>query len=217
MEFAARHAVCPLCGSKALSDLPAVRGRAYAECAHCGIAFMQPADWPSPERARAEYDLHRNALDDPGYLAFLDRLAAPLAECLPAGARGLDFGCGPTPAMQLLFERRGFEMHSYDPIYAADAALLERGWDFVTCSEVAEHFTHPREAFQRLAALLAPGGRLAVMTQWRRPGHAFERWRYVHDPTHVCFYAEGSFEWMADWLGLQLERVLPNRVVMRRG
>ena len=36
-------------------------------------------------------------------------------------ARGLDFGCGPGPALTLLMEEAGFaKMNLYDPFYFAD-------------------------------------------------------------------------------------------------
>lgn len=176
---------------------------------------MRPADWPSEAAARAEYALHRNRIDDPGYRSFLDRVAAPLCARLRRDARGLDYGCGPGPALVAMLNERGFACAGYDPEFANDGALLEQRYDFVACTEVAEHFTDPRSEFLRLHGLLAPGGWLALMTQWRRDDRDFARWRYVHDPTHVAFYRERSLRWVADWLGLQFESPGPNVVLMR--
>lgn len=187
----------------------------YAECRRCGLAFMRPLDWPTAAAARAEYALHRNEIDDPGYRAFLGRLAEPLCARLARGARGLDYGCGPGPVLVALLRERGYECSGYDPVFDDSPALLEQRYDFVTCSEVAEHFTDPRTEFRQLRGLLRPGGWLALMTQWRCDAHAFERWRYVHDPTHVSFYRERSLRWTADWLGLEFESPAQNVVLMR--
>ena len=209
-------ATCPLCLSHALAALPELRGRAYAECTRCGLAFMRPADWPTPTAARAEYARHQNLPGDPGYRRFLDRLAAPLCAHLAPAARGLDYGCGPGPALVAMLRERGFDCRGFDPEFANDAGLLlPRHYDFVTCTEVAEHFTDPHAEFLRLRGLLAPGGWLALMTQWRRDGHPFEQWRYVHDPTHVSFYRERSLRWIADWLGLAFESPATNVALMR--
>ncbi len=206
---------CPLCGDATPLALPEVRGRAYAECGVCGLSFMRPCDWPSAERARAEYGLHHNAIDDAGYRRFLDRLAAPLCARIAPAARGLDYGCGPGPALVAMLRERGFDCLGYDPLFAAHPERLQVRYDFVCCTEVAEHFTDPSAEFERLRGLLAPGGWLALMTQWRRDDHAFDQWRYVHDPTHVAFYRERSLRWIADWLGLAYESPAPNVCLMR--
>lgn len=206
---------CPLCLSADLAALPGVSGRAYAECADCGLAFLRRADLPSVERARAEYALHCNQIDDANYRAFLDRLAAPLCDRLTAGARGLDYGCGPGPALVAMLGERGFDCRGYDPLFADHSELLHQHYDFITCTEVAEHFAEPRAEFEGLRGMLKPGGWLAVMTQWRRDQHDFARWRYVHDPTHVAFYRERSLRWVADWLGLAFDSPGPNLALMR--
>lgn len=206
---------CPLCRASRTQRLPAVRGRLYAECGECGLAFMRAADRPDIERARNEYSLHCNAIDDPAYRAFLDRLAAPLCERLQPGARGLDYGCGPGPALVHMLRERGFVCDGYDPLFADVPSLLARRYHFVTCTEVAEHFVDPRVEFLRLRALLEPGAYLGVMTQWRRDDRDFASWRYVHDPTHVSFYRERSLRWIADWLGLHFESPGANLVLMR--
>lgn len=170
---------------------------------------MAPEFRPSPEQERAEYDRHRN-IDEPGYRHFLSRLAEPLLQRLAQGASGLDYGCGPGPVLATMLAERGHPTALFDPIYAADAGVLERSYDFVTCTEVAEHFHAPRQEFERLDGLLRPGGWLAVMTQLRRPDQGFSTWRYVHDPTHVCFYEWATLQWIADWRGWQLLSVGDN-------
>lgn len=200
---------CPLCCSIRSLDLPSVQGRRYFECPDCGLSFMHPDDHPSAERSNKEYSLHRNAVDDPAYRGFLRRLADPLCEVLREPCSGLDYGCGPGPALAAMLVERGHRMAVYDPLFAPHTEVFQARYDFVTCSEVAEHFVHPRTEFQGLRDLLKPGGTLALMTQWRRDEAPFAQWRYVHDPTHVCFYRERSFAWIADWLGMQLHVPAP--------
>jgi len=112
-------------------------------------------------------------------------------------AKGLDFGCGPGPAIATMLETAGHSVANYDPIYAPDQRLLNNQYDFIVCTEVAEHFHRPAEAFQQLHGMLAKNGILAVMTGWLDEGVDFPRWHYRRDPTHVCFYQKATFEWLA--------------------
>ena len=84
---------CPLCGARDNRFFCKDRCRAYLRCPDCALVFVPPEYFLSRAAERAEYDLHENSLDDPGYRGFLSRLAQPLLQRLPDGARGLDFGC----------------------------------------------------------------------------------------------------------------------------
>lgn len=167
---------------------------------------MARACLPDAVTQRAVYDLHRNVSHDAGYRGFLDRLALPLIERLTPGSRGLDFGCGPGPVLAAMLVEQGFEMAVYDPLYANDARVLRQTYDFITCSEVVEHFHDPALEFERLSSVLRSGGWLAIMTQWFSAERDFARWHYPRDPTHACFYAERTFEWLARRHGWRLHR-----------
>ncbi len=156
---------------------------------------------------RTYYDLHENRPDDPGYHRFLNRLFAPLASRLPAGARGLDFGCGPGPALAAMFEAAGHDVALYDRHYAPDASVLAEAYDFITLTEVAEHLARPGAELDRLWQALRPGGWLAVMTKRIRDQAAFRTWHYITDPTHVAFFSEATFHWLATRWSARLEIV----------
>ena len=207
---------CPLCGTAGAAPLGVLAGRAYAVCTRCGLAFMLRAHLPSREAELEVYTLHENDVQDPRYRAFLDRLALPLLERLAAGARGLDYGAGPGPALVAMLRERGHEMALFDPFFAPDRRVLGERYDFVTCTETAEHFHDPAAEFTLLAGLLAPGGWLGVMTQVIPHDRQFLDWHYVRDPTHVCFYADRTFEWIAAHLGWRLERPAPSVALFNR-
>jgi hypothetical protein len=187
---------CLLCGGDAAPWF-ADGCRDYLRCGHCGFVHVPAAQRLSLEGERAYYLTHRNAVDDPGYRAWLSRLATPLLERLRPPASGLDFGCGAEPALAAMLAEAGFEMSLYDPQFAPDRSVLTREWDFITATEVLEHLHRPAAELERLWSLLRPGGWLAVMTR-RVPALAdFERWHYRRDPTHIGFFAEQSFAWLA--------------------
>jgi len=199
------HLPCPLCSSSALAFFQQ-RARAFHECPECRLIFADPASHVSPEREKAEYDLHRNHPEDAGYRRFLSRLAEPLIERLKPGMEGLDYGCGPGPVLGLMLQEAGMRVAAYDPIYAPDTSHLSRQYDFLTCTEVVEHFREPATEWARMLALVRPGGWLGIMTQPVISRERFVNWQYKNDPTHVSFHAEASFDWIARQYGLLLER-----------
>lgn len=197
---------CPLCGAAATLR-ETVGARRFFQCEACRLLFLHPLDRLGPEAERAHYATHENDADDPGYRRWLGRLVEPLVDRLAPGAQGLDFGCGPAPALASMLTERGFPTAIYDPFFAPDESVLSRRYDFVTCTETAEHFHDPRRAFERLAGLIEPGGLLAVMTQLVRDDARLADWRYARDPTHTSLYTEATLSWIAAWRRWRIERV----------
>lgn len=197
---------CPLCGEAAhfLASLPA---RPVHACPRCELRFI-PEPWHvSPERERARYQLHRNRLEDEGYVRFLMPVVEALARHLRprCGDEGviLDYGSGPTPVLIELLTRRGFRAVGYDPYFAPDADL-DHPFDAVVSTETFEHFREPRRDIARVAALLRPGAPLIVMTALCTAGRDFPTWPYANDETHVAFYAEETFRFVAAAMGLRV-------------
>ena len=209
-------ATCPLCSGGDVVPLAHVHARDYFECETCGLSFMHPAQRPPAGVERARYETHENDPADAGYRAFLGRLFEPLVARLPPGARGLDYGSGPGPTLSIMLAEAGFPTRNYDPFFAPDADALGFVYDFVTCTETAEHFFDPAGEFDRLDALLAPGGWLGVMTTLRTDEPLFAEWWYARDPTHVCFYRAETMEWIARRHGWLLERPHANVALFRK-
>jgi hypothetical protein len=206
---------CPLCGESGSRPHAEAHGRAYWACPQCSLVHVAPEGRPSPEAERRHYETHENDPEDPRYRAFLDRLALPLAGRLAPGAEGLDYGSGPGPALARMLSERGFPTAVYDPLFAPDESVLGRTYDFVTCTETAEHFFRPGEEFRRLGGLLRPGGWLGVMTEVVDEARPFADWRYARDPTHVCFYRAETLAWIAREHGWDLERPYRNVALFR--
>lgn len=196
---------CPLCAGAAPAPFHQDRRRPYLRCGDCALIFVPPEFYLNPQAERAQYDLHQNRVDDPAYRAFLSRLALPLAARLAPGARGLDFGCGPGPALACMLREAGYEVSLYDPFYRADPQVLSGQYDFISATEVVEHLHHPGRELARLWSLLAHGGWLGVMTKLARDPAAFAAWHYKNDPTHVCFFSAETWQWWARERGASLE------------
>jgi SAM-dependent methyltransferase len=193
---------CPTCLASAGRLFASVGQRDYLRCEACHATFLRPDQLPSLEREREEYRLHRNRADDPAYRAFARPLAELLLARLESGCDGLDYGCGPDPALAASLRQAGHRVTLYDPLFHPDPEALRRQYDFIACSEVVEHFHRPAREFARLDALLKPGGWLAIQTTFQTRDAAFARWNYRRDPTHVVFYRQRTFERIAlrhDW------------------
>ena len=208
---------CGLCESHSLAPF-APSPALHVDCGTCGLVAVRTHLHPTDDAARERYLLHENSPADAGYRAFLARLVDPLCERMPAGAEGLDFGCGPGPTLSLMLEERGLSCALHDPMFAPNPAALARTWDFVACTEVVEHLCEPRATWRQLASLVRPGGVLAVMSQPLLPEREsrFDAWAYARDPTHVALYRPRTVQWISTWLGLSLETPREDAWIMRR-
>jgi SAM-dependent methyltransferase len=191
------NAVCPVCRSSDPRAFGSFDGQHYWRCARCEARFLDPRQHPSRDVEYRRYLDHENHPDDPRYRRFLSKLADPLMERLERGARGLDYGCGPGPALAAMLREAGHDMALYDPFFYPDPEPLGRVYDFVTCTETAEHFHRPAKEFARLGRLVRPGGWLALMTCFQTEDARFADWHYRKDPTHVVFYREATMRYIA--------------------
>lgn len=207
---------CLLCKSTdahiALND----RLGTYYRCSNCGLYFLDPGNRLPKDEEKKRYDLHENSPDNPGYRKFLSQIFEPIAERLPAGASGLDYGSGPGPTLNMMFEEAGFTMAIYDPFYHPDDAALNQPYDFITTTETAEHFYNPSEDFDRLWSLLKPGGILGVMTLLLNDSIPFDSWYYRREDTHVVFYQIQTFEWLSKKYGAILEAINDRVILMHK-
>lgn len=195
---------CPLCSFSPIDAFAIVHGRHFRRCPRCRLISVSPTHHLDPAAEKSRYDTHENDPSDPRYRAFLGRLVNPLSAVLEPGAEGLDFGSGPGPTLSLMMRERGFACEDYDPFFAPDEELLARSYDFIACSETAEHFFRPGESFDRMKSLLRPRGWLGIMTRLLRPEQEFESWWYIRDPSHVCFYSVETMEWIAETGGFSM-------------
>lgn len=207
---------CPVCERRKCRWFMTVRNRTYFHCETCHSTWLDPSDRLPAEAEYQRYLDHQNDPMDSGYRRFLSRLADPLTEKLTKGACGLDYGCGPSPALAMMLEDQGFSVSLYDPFFHPDTSVLENTYDFITCTEVIEHFHHPATEFKRLDRLLKPGGWLGLMTCFQTEEHRFEDWHYRRDPTHVVFYREETLEQVAKQRGWLCEIPHKDVVIMEK-
>ncbi len=183
---------CPLCFSNHTKPFFEADRRAYLLCPSCSLLFVPEAYWPSAEEERARYDKHQNSPDDKGYVDFLEKMTDPLAMQLAPGAKGLDYGSGPSPVLSGILNKKGYPTQHYDPVYFP--GLPKGPYDFIVSTEAFEHFRFPREEIQNLRKLLLAGGFLGIMTSLWDEKTFRANWHYRRDATHLCFYNQKTIE-----------------------
>ncbi|MFH1984273.1 MAG: class I SAM-dependent methyltransferase [Pseudomonadota bacterium] len=178
--------------------------------------MLDPAQWLSASAEYEHYLAHENDPADAGYRRFLSKLAAPLLERLPAGREGLDYGCGPGSALARMLTEAGHRLTLFDPFFAPDRTVLDKHYDFITCTETIEHFHRPAEEFARFEQMLRPGGWLALMTCFQTDDARFPSWHYRRDPTHVLFYREVTLRRIARTFGWSCQIPVKDVALMQK-
>lgn len=184
-----------------------LRSTSFDESPESGLIQKKRDLWPDAETEEDRYRQHQNSIDDLRYVQHLSPAIEQVQRFVRSPARGLDYGCGPDPVLAQLLERAGYQMELYD-LYFQPKAPKELGvFDFVTCTEAAEHFREPIKEFEKIFQLLKPSGILVVMTQLYVGQAPLESWSYAKDHTHICFYQPKTLQWLANQFHSKLEIV----------
>ena len=207
------NTTCPLCSNNVdfvLFDGP--DRRTYHCCDKCSLVFVDKRFLPSREEEEKRYRHHHNGIENPGYSKFLGQAIESAMPFLTKEMHGLDYGCGPDPVLSQLLARRGLDCQNYDPIFYPSRP--KGTFDFIFATESFEHFFSPGDELCKIKSLLKPGALLIVMTEKWQSREAFADWYYARDITHVCFFHESSFVFIAEEFKLILMKSDNPRVVI---
>ena len=196
---------CIVCKSESVSSFNTKDKKTYWQCSHCLVKFLDQAFFIDEDTEKGRYLEHHNEIGDSAYLKFLSKLSEPLMAKLKPDDRGLDFGCGHGPALAEMLKAKGYDIDLYDPFFYPNKEIFSKKYNFITCTETAEHFFNPNKEFKTFDALLLPDAWLGVMTTFLTEDKLFENWYYRRDPTHVVFYSQKTFEVIAEQNNWQLE------------
>ncbi|WP_261834467.1 class I SAM-dependent methyltransferase [Vibrio ishigakensis] len=208
--------ICPLCKGTDNQFYHEDKRRQYLQCQSCQLVFVDPSQRLTPEQEKAIYDQHENDPGDQGYRRFLSRIAEPMDERLGSNQQGLDFGCGPGPALAQMMRERGHNVDLYDLYYYPHSEVLQKQYDFVMATEVIEHLYQPDEVWQQWLSLLKLGAYLGLMTKLVKDVEAFSTWHYKNDQTHVLFFSRATFEYLAERDSLDLEFIGNDVILLRK-
>lgn len=195
---------CPLCLSKS-HTLEPVQGpdkREYRRCSKCKLIYTATKYQLSKAQEKKRYELHKNGIENSGYVKFLNKAIEPALSYLTSGMKGLDFGCGPSPTLSKILEQMNFTCDEYDPIFYPKE--WTEAYDFIFATECFEHFFLPAKELQQLKQLLKEDGYLIIMTERYNDISQFKNWYYAKDPTHVSFYHQQTFDFICSKYGFKL-------------
>lgn len=155
-------------------------------CAACGS--IHAADAVDLDAYYRQYPFFDTTLDwtlAAGYHGLVRRLRN---NGLEQGARILDYGCGGGLLVEYL-GNKGYAAAGYDPYSRdfADAGVLSARYDCVIAQDVLEHGVDPHALMDRLDALVAPGGMIAVGTPNAAGIDLADTERHVH-PLHQPYH-----------------------------
>ncbi len=186
---------CPLCKGEGLPYYQHIN-RQFLQCSNCSSVFLHSKDYLTPEAEKKHYLNHNNDPEDVRYQNFVAPVVNAILKDFEPGHTGLDFGSGTgSPIMKLLGDAH-YNINQYDLYFHNYTELLEKKYDYIACSETAEHFKDPYTEFKQLRSMLKPGGKLYVFTERFDPGRDFGTWFYKTDVTHVFLYHIKAFEWI---------------------
>jgi hypothetical protein len=201
---------CKLCLASGCTAVGWNKDREFLHCPSCGLIFVPPDCWLTPERERARYEHHDNTVANTGYVRFLDQIANVVADLVPKDAGVLDFGSGEHAVLTELLRRQGFAATAYDPLYRRGESALQGTYEVIVLCEVIEHLRELRTELLSLEACMNPGGYMIVRTQCYPPSVAdIASWWYARDTTHVNFFSEKALTFAANLCSLRHVRKTP--------
>ena len=199
---------CPLCKSKSKFFLTG-ENREYWQCSVCQLIFVPPKYFISKEEEIEHYLKHENSLENEGYVRMFNEKIEVIKNVCQGVQTVLDYGCGYQPVLKTLLAREGFTVTGYDPNFFPEMDSNSK-FDLIISTETFEHFKKPGLEINSLLTRLAPKGYLAVMTRLvpqqsqLSTCESFGHWYYKRDPTHIVFYDNDTFLWIAHYYGMQV-------------
>lgn len=188
--------VCPLCNHCAdffVQD----KKRAFYACPQCGLIFADSKSYLMPNLERQHYGRAQKKSKQKQLTQFILPLLDQISLQQTGTLKGLNFGRVLDEQSQQTILNTGNLVNQYDPFFAADQSVLKQHYDFVCCYRVFEHFRHPHREWMLLNQLIKPGGWLAISTPLLTDKDHFAKWHYKNNPTHVSFYQQATFEYLA--------------------
>lgn len=194
-----RTSSCKICGSETQELHDSLIKVTYDVCQKCDFIYKQTRYHLPNDLEKERYDTHNNDTEDEGYKNIFRNLLETHVRPLKNVKSILDFGSGPYPMLQKIFEQEGYEVTIYDYYYHKDSTYLNQKYDLITSTEVIEHLSEPLLEIEKLVSLLKDQGYLALMTNFRTMNlDAFLSWWYKRDHTHIAFFNQKTFDYLKE-------------------
>ena len=208
---------CPVCDSNSRYFFRnRETKRPFFRCEKCLYTFSTEQK-PNFEEAKGFFKAQWEESPDGGcpdsyplFYALLESVGRP-------SLKALDFGCGNGEFIRFL-RNKGIETLGVDPIpvendmkpyvYSTLDELPEKRFDVITAFEVFEHLDRPRDTLSQLLPFLDQNGFVFIATTLTNRALTNTRcipyWLYQKDATHIGFFHERTFEWLAARFNLEI-------------
>ena len=207
---------CVVCNSKQIKIFETIKEKKYWKCFFCFCKFLDKKHYLDLETERNHYLKHENHIENIDYRKFLSRISNPLKKYISKNENGLDYGCGYAPALVEMLTEEGYKIECYDPFFFPNKSIFLKKYQFITCSEVVEHFFIPFIEFKKIDSILDSKGYLAIMTTFMTDDNLFKDWYYRRDPTHVVFYNKETFKVIASQMNWSMINPTKNIVLFQK-
>ena len=148
---------CLVCSSQDITSFETLNDlKQHWYCNNCEVRFLDPTHYLSSDNEKERYEEHNNVIQDEGYRTFLSKVTNPLEKHLQKNDFGIDYGCGHGPALADILKKKGFKIDLYDPYFYPDKTVFKNKYEFITCTEAAEHFYNPLAEFNRMNEIKRP-------------------------------------------------------------
>ena len=118
--------ICIVCKNQEAVDFKNIKQKRYWKCNYCEAIFLDKEFYLSSDDEHKHYLTHNNDVNDERYKKFLSNLMLPLIDRIKLKSIGLDYGCGPGPALSIMLREKGYQMFNYDPFFHPKKSNLSK-------------------------------------------------------------------------------------------
>ncbi len=174
-------------------------------CSYCSrCELLKKINILCEKEEKTRYDKH---VVDSNYFFYMKKIYENFKDYLKDG-NILDFGCGKAKAIESISDRM---VISYDKYYLKNEYKNNK-YDNIVLIEVIEHISDFYNTLCELIKLLNSGGRIIINTNLHN--NQFDKWWYFRDITHVVFFSETTFKYIASKLNLKIITISGNLIVL---
>lgn len=196
---------CKICKSETRIIFDEKNNVSYFYCSNCEFISKDDKAFISVKEQKKRYLLHENSIEDPRYVKYFKTFLKEAVFNYACNIKkSLDFGSGPSPVLaQILKRDYDIDVDIYDLFFQKEKVYINKKYDLITMTEVAEHLEDPLKYFFLLKQLLKKNAILAVMTKFHKNDDLlFLNWHYIRDESHISFFTPKTFEYIAKCVGL---------------
>ena len=197
---------CKICSSKTVRIENSKKDIIYYNCINCDFIFINESNINTPKNERLRYLKHNNTLDNNNYVKIFKELIEKYIICSKNKIRRiLDFGCGSIPVFAKLLKDNGFIVDVYDKYFFPHKDYFKKKYDLITLIEIIEHLKNPLKELIHLKNLLNKKGLFIIKTLFHPENNdIFLKWWYKEDFTHISFFSQKTFKFLAKLLNMKL-------------